>query len=133
MDNNLRIRAWLRTVDEDIRAIRACLGAYEPAIASAAYHCQQAAEKLVKTLIAATGDDPPKIHDIEALIERLPNGHPLEARLRPFMELSALLHATRYPGPSPFMEPDIPSPGEVASWLAEIESVRAAVERFLAP
>ena len=126
-----QVRAWLKTVDEDLRAIRACLGAPEPAIAAAAFHCQQAAEKLVKTLIAAAGGDPPRIHDIEALIERLPPEHPLQPRLRPFMHLSALLHTTRYPGPSPFMELEIPTADEVASWLAEIEAMRAAVEEYL--
>ena len=31
------------------------------------------------------------------------------------------------------MEPDIPSADEVASWLVELESGRADVERFLTP
>jgi len=34
------------------------------------FHCQQAAEKILKAYIAANGSAPPKTHDLEILIER---------------------------------------------------------------
>ena len=42
-------KAWLAKADEDLAAIRACLDAERPLLGIAAYHCQQAAEKLIKS------------------------------------------------------------------------------------
>jgi hypothetical protein len=39
---------WLAIAREDVRVAQACLLLAPPALGVAAYHCQQAAEKLVK-------------------------------------------------------------------------------------
>jgi len=39
-------------------------------------HCQQAAEKWLKALVAADGQAPPKVHDVSALLGRLRERHP---------------------------------------------------------
>jgi HEPN domain-containing protein len=50
VDSNQRheANAWLARADEDLRAVRPCLDAPPPVLGVAAYHCQQAAEKLIK-------------------------------------------------------------------------------------
>jgi hypothetical protein len=49
----------------------------------AAYHCQQAAEKLVKAVLIYRGIEPAKSHDIDALVGRLPPADPIRSALEP--------------------------------------------------
>jgi HEPN domain-containing protein len=44
---------WLVIAREDVRVAQACLMLDPPALGVAAYHCQQAAEKLAKGLLVA--------------------------------------------------------------------------------
>ena len=39
---------WLAIARDDTRVARLCLAVEDPAVRTAAYHCQQAAEKLAK-------------------------------------------------------------------------------------
>ena len=68
-----------------------------PLVDQAAFHCQQAAEKIIKGLLVAAAISAPRIHDIERLADL---AAPLYPALRPLMELmqtSAWNTATRYP------------------------------------
>ena len=49
---------WLAVATADIRAVRLCLDADEPMLGIAAYHCQQAAEKVVKGMLVMAGIPP---------------------------------------------------------------------------
>jgi HEPN domain-containing protein len=60
---------WLAIAREDVRVARACLALDPPAFGMAAYHCQQAAEKLTKGLLAAAGVAVRKTHDLNALAD----------------------------------------------------------------
>lgn len=71
------VQAWLAVVERDMKAIRNNLYGPEPEPQMAAYHCQQAVEKLAKTLFVAAGAMPPKSHDIDSLVAKLPSGHPM--------------------------------------------------------
>lgn len=62
---------WLARVDEDLRAADALLALAPPAIFPSAFHCQQAAEKMLKAALIAMREAPPKAHEIEALALRL--------------------------------------------------------------
>ncbi len=42
---------WLAVAADDRRIAEACLGLDPPALGGSAYHCQQAAEKIVKGLL----------------------------------------------------------------------------------
>ncbi|WP_455171201.1 HEPN domain-containing protein [Azospirillum largimobile] len=124
------VAAWLAVVDEDIRAIRACL--VGSAVKSAAYHCQQAAEKLVKAVLVALGRHPPKQHNIVALLDDVPPDHPLRATLLPLERFTIFVAAFRYPSMDIFdSPPDEPDPDDVSRWLAEIEQARKTVSAFL--
>lgn len=46
---------------------RLCLDAIEPSLAASAYHCQQAAEKLIKGLLVLADVPFTKTHDLERL------------------------------------------------------------------
>ncbi|NYZ17616.1 HEPN domain-containing protein [Azospirillum sp. RWY-5-1] len=48
-------RRWWTVAAEDLRVAQACHAMAPPSPGNAAYHCQQAAEKLVKGLLVATG------------------------------------------------------------------------------
>lgn len=129
---NDALLAWIEVADRDVRSIRNNLFGPEPEAGVAAYHCQQAAEKLVKAVLLAGGTNPPRIHDIDALVDRLPPNHSLLPILRPFGRFTEYFSALRYPSASPFDDPpDDPTLKEVASWLAEIEDVRAEVVVYL--
>ena len=124
------VAAWLTVADEDIRAIRACL--VGSAVKSAAYHCQQAAEKLVKAILVSLGRHPPKQHNLVALLDDVPPDHPLRPTLLPLERFTIFVAAFRYPNMDIFDHPpDEPDPDDVARWLSEIEQVRASVAVFL--
>ena len=68
-----------------------------PDICSRAFHSQQAAEKAIKALIAASGASPKYIHDLVALADDLPSG--LASASRSELEtLSEYAGAGRYGG-----------------------------------
>ena len=128
------VRPWFTVIERDIKAIRNNLFGPDPVPAAAAYHCQQAAEKLVKAVLVSIGRNPPRIHSIVALVDAIPADHPLRASLQPLERFTPYAAAFRYPGAALFDDPpDEPTVTDVASWLAEIEAVRAEVERFLTP
>src|SRR4051812_23017303 len=60
---------WLVYVDQDLIAVDALLAFGERTLISAAFHCQQAAEKTAKALLIVLGASPPKIHDVAELAE----------------------------------------------------------------
>ena len=62
---------WMARVDEDPRAAHALLALVPPLLKPAAFHCQQAAEKMLKAALIAMREAPPKAHEIEALALRL--------------------------------------------------------------
>jgi HEPN domain-containing protein len=88
----------------------------------AAYHLQQAAEKLAKAALAEAGGAPvPKIHDIGRLVALMPPDHPWLATLAGLADLTAYLAAARYPAGDE-LEPD-PDPDELRRRADEIEAL----------
>ena len=67
---------WLARVDDDLRAAEALLALAPPATGTAAFHCQQAAEKMAKAVLIAMRQPPPKLHDIEELGQRIRSHNP---------------------------------------------------------
>jgi HEPN domain-containing protein len=97
--------SWLKIVDEDLRQVVNNLRGPLPSPAGAAYHCQQAAEKLVKAAFVKAGLAFPKTHDIAALVGLLPAQHRLsnrdvEERNRD-CPLDVLTFSLNLPAPSP--------------------------------
>lgn len=65
------VRAWLRKAAED-RATADVLAAQPvPLDDAVCFHCQQAAEKLLKAALVAADQDPPRTHDLDQLLRAL--------------------------------------------------------------
>ncbi|ALG69613.1 hypothetical protein VY88_12470 [Azospirillum thiophilum] len=122
--------AWLATASVDLRAGRACLSVSEPIVAAATYHCQQAAEKLVKAVLVWLDRDVPRSHDIDSLVMRIPHDLPVRGCLLPLGRFTAYATLYRYPGESGDVT-DEPTAEEVSGWLDEIEAVRDSIGSFI--
>jgi HEPN domain-containing protein len=122
---------WLAIAREDVRVARACLALDPPARGMAAYHCQQAAEKLVKGLLAAAGVAFRRTHDLDELAD-LAAQHHSGARdlLNAVRPLTVWGVAYRYPTMEDIPEP-LPDDAEVRQAIAIVtdlaERLRDAV------
>lgn len=91
-------RRWIGKAEEDLRAAAVLAASEPPLLDAAGYHCQQAAEKLMKGLLVAAAIPVPKTHDLDRLASLAAGAHP---GLVPLMEVLVPLttwgSATRYP------------------------------------
>ena len=71
------VAAWLAKVAEDFRVAEALAELAEPLEDAICFHCQQAAEKLLKALLVAAEVSPPRTHDLEELAALLAPSSPL--------------------------------------------------------
>ncbi|MBV8526240.1 MAG: HEPN domain-containing protein [Acetobacteraceae bacterium] len=62
-----QVLSWIRVAMNDQRIAELCLNADPPALAGAAYHCQQAAAKLLKGFLVRACADFGKTHDLHYL------------------------------------------------------------------
>ena len=92
-----RLQAWIRQAESDLAmADFARSGGF---FAQACYGCSQAAEKALKGLLMALGQEPPRSHSLERLVDALAEvGLPVEPlRSLQLKALSRMSTATRYP------------------------------------
>jgi HEPN domain-containing protein len=120
--------AWLAVIEDDLRQVRNNLSGPEPTATGAAYHCQQAAEKLVKAVLTAERIKFPYSHDIEALAALLPQDHSLRPRLARLAELTIYAVAYRYPVEDEFAPP---SPEDLEAWRKRLSETAQAVRLWL--
>lgn len=118
---------WLRVAERDLKAVRNNIFGPEPTTEIAAYHCQQAAEKMVKAVLVSAGIDPPRWHNIDDLIDLLPSDHLLKLELEPLGRFSPYAIAFRYPTLDPDVLPDSPTHNDILGWLDELVKAKAAV------
>lgn len=96
------IREWLHKGEADLLTARRESAAVDaPNFDAACFHAQQAAEKLMKALLIAANEPPPRVHDLvvlgDLITARFPNwSFPIE-ELR-FLSRAAVMF--RYPGES---------------------------------
>jgi HEPN domain-containing protein len=117
--------AWIAKADEDIDAAILCLGTGERMTNVAAFHTQQAAEKLLKALIAMAGIEPPRVHDLAELNDLAAGTAPGIGRLSDAIEtITSWAVLTRYPARG-----DTPPPtsGEIGDVLSLVKQLRALV------
>ena len=124
-DHRLIARRWVLVADRDIRSAEACLAGADPIPEAAAYHCQQAAEKLIKGLLVLARTPFRKTHDMEVLrdlvVPAFPDLTELVERMVPFSDWG---HAYRYPG---LDDEPIPTSAEFRLVLTEIKALAAEV------
>ena len=109
-----QVREWLAVAEADRRAALACLAATPPLAPVAAFHCQQAAEKLLKGFLVHAGATFRKTHDLrelgDAVAARFPD---LASSTGPMEEWTIWNVAYRYP------TEERPEPEPTAEQLAE--------------
>ena len=121
---------WLARADEDATVAELALTRDSPLTNRAAFHCQQAAEKMLKALLVAAGAAPPRSHDMELLIQAAAPLYPaLRKGMPAFARLTEWLTASRYPDLGGALGE---APANVAEMLALIKAFGASV-RALAP
>lgn len=122
------VREWLDQVQQDIDAAINCVHGPRAVPSRAAFHVQQASEKLAKGALVAHRLRPDKTHEIKDVVSELPDSFPLKQRFSALERFSGYAVAFRYPGGQ---TPAIPSVSEIEGWIAEIETLKADLERWL--
>jgi uncharacterized protein len=127
------VAEWLRRVERDLRTARLCCETDDPLPEHAAYHVQQAAEKLTKAVLVAVQKRPRKGHQIGESAKRLPPSFPDRERFLALDRFSDYVWAHRYPDEDLSRPPPpLPSVAEARAWIAEVEALKADFERWLA-
>jgi HEPN domain-containing protein len=119
---------WLEETRRDLLAAAGCLAEKTVVPDRAAFHVQQASEKLVKAALVAHEIRPSRTHDIGEIADALPERFPLKAKFVALDRFSEYAVILRYPGER---RPAIPSVGKVRTWIEEIEVLKAEFEHWL--
>jgi HEPN domain-containing protein len=101
-----RIAAYLDLAGKDVQAAELLMAGGNR---YAAYHLQQAIEKLTKALLLAEGIEAGIEHRLEELFKRFAADDPWPARLQPLAGYSAYATAFRYPTPGGRIPADPPA------------------------
>jgi uncharacterized protein len=119
----LAVERWLRVAERDRRSVLACLAADPPLYDSAAFHCQQALEKLLKGFLTLAGRRGGKTHSLEQL------GNLAQASFPEIAELVGAAHGWsewawvyRYPEED---TPPVPDEAEIRAALEVIDRLAA--------
>lgn len=123
---------WLGRAERDLAAARLAMDAPEPLPDIAAYHLQQAAEKLLKAILTTDAIPFRRTHDLGLLGEQVSGARPaLHGVISPLRSYSDWSFAFRYPGAPSEAYPE-PLPAELAQALAEVTALRDVVADLLA-
>jgi HEPN domain-containing protein len=119
------VERWLRVAERDRKMVLACMASDPPLYDGAAFHCQQAVEKLLKGFLTLAGKRGGKIHSLEQL------GALAQASFPDITELVAAAHGWskwawvyRYPEED---APPQPDETEIRAALDVIERLSAAL------
>lgn len=97
---------------------------------NAVYLCEQAAEKVIRAVLTSEGKHAGVRHQLDAMVDLVPDENPLKPALREIDELAAYATAYRYPTPAGRI-PDAPPGGELALFIAKVDAVLTdAMSRF---
>ena len=101
--DELRVEAgrWLRFAAEDLHAAEALQSAPSVAARHVATLAQQSAEKAVKAGLVLLDVDPPRTHNLELLVDLLPDDWTVHESSADLARLSLRLVESRYPGEWP--------------------------------
>jgi uncharacterized protein len=126
------VEEWLEKGRRDlIMARKACEG--DDAVPDqAAYHVQQAAEKLTKAALVAHEIRPRKGHKIGQFAKRLPPTFPDRDRFLALERFTKFVWVHRSSGETSAPPEPEPAAMEVQAWIAEMGALKAGFERWLA-
>lgn len=124
---------WFERADRDLRAVRLCLAANDFLPDIAAYHCQQAAEKLIKGVLVLAGVSVRKTHDLDELADLAAPCFPaMASRLDAVRPLTDWAEAFRYPGIDPLVAPE-PSRSALRKAVDVLELLHEEIKRLAPP
>lgn len=122
------VREWLRKADHDRQAAELMSAAIPALTDTAAFHCQQAVEKLLKAYLVWREHEFEKIHDLEELASLCAQSDgEFQVLIFRIVPLTAYAVRYRYPGPND------PTVEEVGEALGIVHEVRAFVLDRLPP
>ena len=122
------VAAYLDDVDLELDAARRLIA--DPPNRFAAFHLQQAAEKLVKAVRLSRGLRATADHNIELLVDELPPDDPWRTDLSALEPLSSFATTYRYPSPTGKRKSG-PSNTEVLEWIKTIGELSARARAAL--
>jgi HEPN domain-containing protein len=122
-----RLSALLYLATQDTEAAK-LLAAHDNHYA--AYHCQQAAEKLIRVLLLHHDIEPGLDHHLDVLVAKLPDNEPWKAKLAPLHKYTPYATTYRYATPGGRV-PTSPEAGGVTSDAAHIAELIADARKQL--
>jgi len=113
----VEIRQWMLKARHDIESSRLLLASDPQILDTAVYHCQQAAEKVLKAYLTLHDTPFTKTHDLTVLVEQCMDK---DASFDALMDIAEVLtpYATAFRYPGDVLEPDPLDAGEALD-LAE--------------
>lgn len=121
------VATWLTRADHDRRMAAFALTSTDPMPGMAAFHVQQAAEKLVKALSILADKEAPKMHSLADLLPRLGPSDAIDLETAAALPaLSTWAFIGRYPDVA-----DDPDAESVAAALPAVDRLRANVAAVL--
>jgi HEPN domain-containing protein len=125
MNVTREVLGWARKAEDDLAAARRLAEGDQPLPDQMGFFCQQAAEKYLKAFLIAAGQPPPRIHDVDVLLEMCAVEDAAFEQLRPLLEgLTEFAVTFRYPGEWSDVE-------AAEQALAQAEQVRTLVREKL--
>ena len=98
MENSSLSKEWLEYAAMDLKSAEFLLAMRPVPIEIICYHCEQAAEKLLKSVLVYYGQEPPKTHDLVRLCTQCSDLAPeFESLLGACAELTPYGVQARYP------------------------------------
>jgi HEPN domain-containing protein len=116
---------WVRKAEADLAAAQRLAEGDQALPDQMGFFCQQTAEKYLKAFLLAAGEVPPRIHDVDVLVEMCAVVDPTFEQLQAVAEgLTEFAVIFRYPE-------EWSDAGTASRSLAKAEQVRAFVRRRL--
>jgi HEPN domain-containing protein len=114
---NAEVEAYLQLMRNDIGSARSLLSEYP---GNAAFFVEQAAEKLIKAVLAREGiRERVRHHRLGPLVALLPKSNPWRGELTELEWLSSAATVFRYPG----ADGNVPAPPDAAEYAAAIDRI----------
>ena len=128
-----RVEEWIYYAEADIRSIKKLIE--DPTLSQiAAFHCQQAVEKLLKAVIEDRRTKTPKIHDLGKLYGMILDIEPrmnIEIDENVLSEINDVYIDTRYPPDLGLLPNGIPTEETIERFIREIEKMHSQIKELL--
>ena len=119
-EHKKHVRQWLEKAEHDIIAVKTLIDVQPLILDVACFHCQQAAEKYLKSFLAYHGADIKKTHDLR-LLRNMCSQIDSEFSEIDFKDLNTYAVEVRYPN---FISPQM---DEVKEYLLIAEKIKELV------